>query len=48
MKFKINSKQLKTKLENYDRNLTEKENCENHNIQQVFDAGKIKWSLKIL
>lgn len=47
-KFGYRHNKLKTKLENYDRNLTEKENCENHNIQQVFDAGKIKWSLKIL
>lgn len=47
-KFGYRHDKLKAKLEKYDKNLTEKENCENHNIQQVFDAGKIKWSLKIL
>lgn len=32
-------------LENYDPNLTERENCWNHGYFRIWDCGKIKWKL---
>jgi len=45
-KFRFRHSVLKTKLKVYDSAITEKQNCANNGLYQVFDAGKIKWSLK--
>jgi hypothetical protein len=45
-KFRFRHSILKTKLKVYDNTLTEKQNCANNGLYQVFDAGKVKWSLK--
>jgi len=34
---------MKTKLENYDPNLTERQNCLNNEVYRIYDCGKIKY-----
>jgi len=44
-KFGFRHAKLKSKLENYSKDLTELENCEAHGIHRVYDSGKVKWEL---
>lgn len=34
-------------LPNFDSTLTERENCHNHKIYQLFDCGKQRWELDV-
>jgi very-short-patch-repair endonuclease len=44
-KFSFRHKQLKNKLKNYDKQLSEWENCKLNNITRIWDCGKIKYTL---
>ena len=37
---------LEKMLENYDPNLTERENCENHGLYRIYDCGLLKYEMK--
>jgi len=42
-KFGFRHKKLKNKLNKYDPNLTEKENCDNAGLSRIWDCGKIRF-----
>lgn len=45
-KFGFRHRSLAKKLENYDPNLTEHENCLNHKIYRIYDCGLLKYSMR--
>lgn len=42
-KFNFRRKRLQNILENFDPNLSEKENCDNHGIMRIWDCGKMRF-----
>lgn len=46
-KSKFQHKHLENLLENYNPQLTEKQNCENNDYYQIYDDGLTKWELTV-
>lgn len=43
-KFNMRHQKIKEVLTNYDPELSERENCNNHNVLRIWDCGKLKYS----
>ena len=45
-KFNFRHARLQTKLQNYDPELSEVENCHNHGLFRIFDCGLIRFVME--